>query len=194
MKKMLIIGLLLATTNFAFAQTDTLAIKLKKPLETTGANGNNELKLNLIYAIAGFPELTYERIIKDDMSVGVSVLVGLEKKSEYAFGIIPHYRIYFGGKKANGFFIEGNAAVISNNEEYYNYGVHDYISYPPGYYPTYQDMTKTYTNFGLGAAAGAKFLTKNGFVGEVYLGVGRLFGSNNLESYVRSGITIGKRF
>ena len=96
---MLIIGLLLATTNFAFAQTDTLAIKLKKPLETTGANGNNELKLNLIYAIAGFPELTYERIIKDDMSVGVSVLVGLEKKSEYAFGIIPHYRIYFGGKK-----------------------------------------------------------------------------------------------
>ncbi len=41
MKKMLIIGLLLATTNFAFAQTDTLAIKLKKPLETTGANGNN---------------------------------------------------------------------------------------------------------------------------------------------------------
>ena len=61
-----------------------------------------------------------------------------------------------------------------------------YSSYPAGYnfYPTY----KTETNFGLGAAAGAKFLTKNGFVGEIYAGVGRLFGStSNEDVYKRQG-------
>ena len=45
-------------------------------------------------------------------------------------------------------------------------------------------------------AAGGKFLTRNGFLGEAYLGVGRSFGrnSNNNEAYPRVGITIGKRF
>ncbi|MFN8362160.1 MAG: hypothetical protein U0T85_00335 [Cloacibacterium normanense] len=33
--------------------------------------------------------------------------------------------------------------------------------------------------FGLGAAAGAKFLTKNNLIGEVYGGVGRVFGDNS---------------
>lgn len=194
MKKSVIIGLLLATTTFAFAQTDTLSLSLKKSVETTGANGNNELKLNLIYTIAGFPELNYERIIKDDMSVGIAVLVGLEKNSEYSFGVIPNYRIYFGSKKASGFFIEGNAAIISNRDDYYNYNGLAYTSYLTGHTPNFNPIYKTYTNFGLGAAAGGKFLTKNGFVGEIYLGIGRLFGSNSIDAYARGGITIGKRF
>lgn len=46
----------------------------------------------------------------------------------------------------------------------------------------------------MGIAAGGKFLTKNGFVGEIYGGVGRLFGNSNVEAYPRGGITIGKRF
>lgn len=195
MKKMILTGLCLASTLFANAQkTDTLAINLKKTEQAIGINGNNELKLNLAYAIGGFPELTYERIIKDDMSVGVSILVGLEKNSEYAFGFVPHYRVYFGGKKANGFFIEGNAAVISNRDEYYDYSQLAYSSYPAGYDYYGNRFQKNYTNFGLGAAAGAKFLTKNGFIGEIYLGAGRLFGSSSMDAYVRSGITIGKRF
>ncbi|WP_316784208.1 hypothetical protein [Pedobacter frigiditerrae] len=188
MKKLILSGLLLASSVFVFAQkVDTAASKSK-------INGDNELKLNLIYTVAGFPELNYERIIKDDMSVGIAVLVGIEKSAEYSFGVIPNYRIYFGGKKANGFFIEGNAAIISNRDEYYDYSSLAYTSYPPGYNPTFNPISKTYTNFGLGAAAGAKFLTKNGFVGEIYLGVGRLFGSTTIDAYARSGITIGKRF
>ena len=47
---------------------------------------------------------------------------------------------------------------------------------------------------GLGAAAGAKFLTKNNLIGEVYGGVGRVFGDNSLGAYPRFGITLGKRF
>lgn len=189
MKKLTLLGLLLASNFIALAQTtETPTTKVG------GANGNNELKLNLVYTIAGFPELNYERILKDDMSVGVAVLVGLEGNSDYSFGIIPNYRIYFGSKKANGFFIEANAAIISNRAEYYNYDYLAYTTYLPGYVSYTNPINKVYTNFGLGAAAGAKFLTKNGFVGEVFLGVGRLFGNSVDDAYPRAGITIGKRF
>ena len=167
--------------------TDTTAIK-------SGRNGNNEIKLNLAYTIAGIPEINYERILKDDMSVGLAVLIGLEDDADFSFAIIPNYRIYFGNKKANGFFIEGNAGIIGNRRVYYDYSPLTYTSYPPGYQPTFEPIYKTETNFGLGAAAGAKFLTKNGFVGEIYVGAGRLFGSSDIEVYPRAGITIGKRF
>ncbi len=183
MKKLLLFSLLLASTFLALAQSsDTTSTK------SSGLNGNNELKLNLAYTIGGFPELNYERIIKDDMSVGVAIIIGLEKDVDYSFGIIPNYRIYFGGKRANGFFIEGNAALISSNR-FFGYYKYDFSTNTSTYYED-----KKQTNFGLGAAAGAKFLTKNGFVGEVFLGAGRLFGSNNVDVYPRAGVTIGKRF
>ena len=183
-------------STIAILLTVACLVTLQKTVkaQSTAKDGKNELKLNLAYTIAGFPELNYERIIKDDMSVGVAVLVGLEKKSEYSFGLIPNYRVYFGNKNANGFFIEGNAALISHKENYYTYDFLAYTTYPPSYQPYVAPVRKTYTNFGLGAAAGAKFLTKNGFVGEVFFGVGRLFGSNYRDAYLRSGVTIGKRF
>lgn len=188
MKKLTLLSLLLVSTFYVNAQIkDTTAV-------SKGINGNNELKLNLIYTIAGFPELNYERILKDDMSIGLALLVGIEDNSEYSFGVIPHYRVYFGNKKANGFFIEGNAAIISNRDDYYDYSHLAYTTYPAGYNQSANPISKTYTNFGLGAAAGAKFLTKNGFVGEIYLGVGRLFGSSSIDAYARGGITVGKRF
>lgn len=182
--------------KIVFLLTFALLVLLKFNVnaQATGQDGNNELKLNLVYTIAGFPELNYERIIKDDMSIGLAVLVGIEKNAAYSFGVIPNYRVYFGNKKANGFFIEANAAVISNRDDYYDYGYLAYTTYPAGYQPTGMLSNKTETNFGLGAAAGAKFLTKNGFIGEVFIGVGRLFGASSIEAYSRSGITIGKRF
>lgn len=185
MKKTILSALLLALSSFAFAQQID---SLKK-----GALGNNELKLNLPLAIAGIPEINYERILKDDMSVGVAVLFGIEDDSEYKFGIIPNYRIYFGNKKANGFFIEGNMALMTTQERI-DYGYLAYTDYAPGYEPDLSKRFNTATSFGLGAAAGAKFLTKNGFVGEIFAGVGRLFGNSYVEAYPRAGITIGKRF
>lgn len=181
MKKIILSGLLLASALVVNAQSiDTNATK-------SGRNGNNEIKLNLAYTIAGIPEINYERILKDDMSVGLALMIGLEGDTDFKFGIIPNYRIYFGNKKANGFFIEGNAAVFS--VENYSYTIYNGTNNTSIYYEG-----KTQTNFGLGAAAGAKFLTKNGFVGEIYLGAGRLFGETDIDAYPRAGITIGKRF
>ena len=92
----------------------------------------------------------------------------------------PYYRMFFGQKKAAGFFIEANSIVVNYVDTiYYNGSTNTY---------------ETKTGFGLGAAAGAKFLTKNNLIGEVYGGVGRVFGDNSLGAYPRFGITLGKRF
>ncbi|MNK33178.1 hypothetical protein D3C87_516560 [compost metagenome] len=186
MKKILLTVLILCFVSLANAQIskDTTNINSK-------TNGDHELKFNLAYAVAGLLELNYENIIKDDMSIGVAALVGLEKDTKYKFGLMPNFRIYFGSKKANGFFVEGNMAFVISSEYKYdiNYTYSD-ISYS---YTSYERATN-YMNFGMGIAAGGKFLTKSGFVGEIYGGVGRLFGDSNVDVYPRAGITIGKRF
>jgi len=127
MKKNLLTLLFLCSAIAANAQTtDSTSVK------NTKIDGNNELKINLAYTIGGFPEINYERILKDDMSIGLAVMVGLEDDAEYGFGVIPNFRVYFGGKKANGFFIEGNAAVVSSN--YGSYYYYDYTTNTSTYY------------------------------------------------------------
>ena len=193
MKKVLFIGLLLASTLMGYGQkTDSLKNSIQKNAEAIGHGGKNELKINLLFTVLGMPEISYERLLADNMGIGASILIGLDKEIDYKFAFIPHYRVYFGSKKASGFFIEGNAGITIVENYYYYYGA---ISYPPNYTPDPVKTSKTY--FGLGAAAGAKFLTRNGFLGEAYLGVGRTFGdrsSADLGGYPRIGITIGKRF
>jgi len=183
----------MVSSLMSFAQKiDTLKNSIQKNAEVIGHGGNNELKINLLYTVIGMPEITYERLLADNMGIGASVFVGLDNSVDYKFGFIPHYRLYFGAKKASGFFIEGNAAVITFRDNYY-------YQYNSSYPSTFNSAVaeKNSTTFGLGAAAGAKFLTRNGFLGEAYLGLGRTFGESSgfdPEAYPRVGITIGKRF
>ena len=196
MKKIFLIGLVLASSLMGYAQkTDTLSKSIQKNAEAIGHGGNNELKINLLFSVIGIPEITYERIFADNMSVGASILVGLDHSIDYRFAFTPYYRLYFGAKKASGFFIEGNASIVNTESEYYDYSYSQSSSYMGGYNSSYR--SRNITAFGFGAAAGAKFLTRNGFLGEAYLGVGRLLGQNGSsagEAYPRIGITIGKRF
>jgi hypothetical protein len=183
MKKSLLTLSVIFLAVTAFCQTES------KQTETKDT-GNNEIKINLLSAIIGMPEITYERLFKDNTAVGLSALVGIDDDVDYKFGVIPHFRIYFGNKKASGFFIEANAAVMGIDS-------YEYIYYSDNstYWYGSSSKSKTSTRFGLGAAAGGKFLTKNGFIGELYGGVGRFFGKNReIEAYPRVGISIGKRF
>ena len=143
---------------------------------------NNEFKVNILYTAIGMPELSYERLISDNSSLGASVAFSLDKKEDmhWRFSFTPYYRMFFGQKKAAGFFIEANSIVVN------------YVDTYNGSTNTYE--TKTGLGLGLGAAAGAKFLTKNNLIGEVYGGVGRVFGDNSLGAYPRFGITLGKSF
>lgn len=187
MKKIITLGLMLACSLVSYAQkTDSLKNTIQKNAEAIGHGGNNEIKLNLLFTVLGMPEITYERIIGDNMGAGLAVLFNLEKEVDYKFSMTPYYRVYFGNKKASGFFIEANASVITNKYEM----VYDYYSGGGRY------SEETRVNLGLGAAVGGKFLTRNGFLGEAYLGVGRVFGDRRsiIDAYPRIGFTLGKRF
>jgi hypothetical protein len=162
--------------------------------ESNTSNNKNEIKFNLPMAIYGLPELSYERIVEDNMSYGVSLSIGLDKPYDYYSGngiperaiVCPYYRVYFGKKRAAGFYIEGNMAVSSQKQK----NVPDYTS--SGAY-VYKDVTST--GFGFGGALGVKLLAKNGFVGDIYAGWGRLFGDNaSYNGYPRLGVCIGRRF
>jgi len=53
--------------------------------ETTEKNiKKNEIKINLLYFILDFPEITYERLLTDQTSLGVSVAFSIDNNnSEY---------------------------------------------------------------------------------------------------------------
>lgn len=160
-------------------------IRNSRPLRQLG---DNELKFNLITAIAGMPEINYERLVEDNVGLGVAFAFSLETPEQMRLRtmIMPYQRTYFGSKKASGFFIEANLGIVNEakNEYVYNYDYHWDDSYVSDYS----------WHAGFGAAVGFKMLNRNGIIGEFYFGVGRLFGNSEVEAYPRIGITIGKRF
>ena len=63
-------------------------------------------------------------------------------------------------------------------------------------YDTYQNTTEDkYTDFAVGISVGGKWVTKRGFVAEVYAGIGRdLLNQSDIEVVGRGGVSIGYRF
>jgi hypothetical protein len=179
---------LIITAFFGFAALVGMAQK-----DSTGFNWSlkNELKLNLTNAIAGLPEINYERILEDNMSIGIAASASLETpdKMIMRWQAIPHYRLYFGKRKATGFFIEGNMAIIGQRDKY---SVARYTFNPDSVYYSYYDDKAI--SIGFGAAIGVKLITRNHFVGEIFAGGGRLFGTALTDGYARAGIMLGRRF
>ncbi|WP_347923724.1 DUF3575 domain-containing protein [Pontimicrobium sp. SW4] len=155
----------------------------------------DELKLNMTNLI-GFKwlDVGYERIINEESSFGVGTLISLGDDydtglDEYrTFSITPYYRHFFSKKYAQGFFVEAFGMLHSGKEETYVY--YDEL---PNVYGEYNE--DNYTDFAVGISAGAKFVTKRGFIAEIYLGIGRdLLGNSDIEVVGRGGIAIGYRF
>jgi len=70
----------------------------------------------------------------------------------------------------------------SGRDEIYNSGIEGYSEVE-------------YTDFAIGISAGGKFISRRGFVAEVYLGIGRgLLGESDIEVVGRGGIAFGFRF
>lgn len=161
----------------SFGQYKTVPDKKFQPLSI-----RNEIRFNLSNSIAGFPEINYERFISDNSGLGIAGSVSMEKKYNMPLRalLIPYFRLYFGKGFASGFFIEGNAAVASETISQYNLmGNYNYKNILTG---------------GFGVAIGVKLLSRNGYVGELYSGLGRLYGNSMERSYPRIGICIGKRW
>jgi len=190
MRKIIFASLFLGIIQIGFAQQElNEEEEAKLRTEELQQTGNHELKFNLGMAVVGIPELSYEYFIEDNMGVGVSAAISLVDADEMTLRsiITPYYRLYFGKKKAAGFFIEGNAAIASYEDNYYEY-----------YYNNgdhYQDYNENkFTSFGFGLAIGFKLLARNGFSGEIYAGGGRLFNDESIEVFPRLGVSLGKRF
>jgi len=173
MKKAIISFCLITLSSITFAQT----------------KDNNEIKLNIPLTIAGLPEINYERIVDDNVGIGLAAAVAVDKPENmpYRVQITPFGRLYFGKKKAAGFFIEANMTACKQREIY-----EEYIFDSTGYNTFIVDQSTF--NIGFGAAVGVKLLTKNGFMGDIFLGGGRLFGNSLAGGYLRMGLTIGRRF
>ncbi|WZL90644.1 hypothetical protein VS868_07785 [Salinimicrobium sp. 3283s] len=180
-----ILPLLLISMLFGFHGYSQETEEIATPKEQVPYSGKNELKLNGMYLLIGFPELSYERILNDESALGISVNFSIDD-IEIDFMAIPYYRIYFGKKPAAGFFVEGNAAFYVVDDEEYTY----YNG------STYEVKTENEIGAGIGLAVGSKFMTESGWVFEVFGGAGRNFlGSDNISvAYPRFGLTVGKRF
>jgi len=157
----------------------------------------HELKINMSNLI-GFKwfDVSYERLLNEEASIGVGTLFRLDNKSEgldeyRTFSITPYYRQFFSSKYAQGFFVEAFTMLHSGKDYTYN---SYYEDFPP--YGYYENRTEEkYTDLAVGISVGGKWVTKRGFVAEVYAGIGRdLLNQSDIEVVGRGGVSIGYRF
>ena len=165
-----------------------------KSQEDFQLTNRHELKLNLgTSLLAIFPEVSYEYILSKDITVGAAVGYGFDTngRGSYNFKTTPFARWFVGPKylqPATGYFIEANG--LMGSQDFYKYN------------SSTESQMKYYNNFvaGLGLAVGWKYLSKNNWSSELFLGLGRNFIydkiilEEDVSGYLRIGISIGKRF
>lgn len=163
---------MLLNSHFSYAQKKQ---KIKK----------HELTLNIANLVIGFPKVSYSYLINNESTIGISGGFSFDNDNEYKFQLIPNYRVFFGKKTAAGFFIEANGAFFSQYEQQSTF-----------FGGTINANNRKHLGLGLGLAIGGKFLSKKGFVGELFIGSGRNFINTDIidDFYPRFGISVGKRF
>jgi len=158
----------------------SLSAQDKKDTTSKSLGSQHEVKINTVFALLSLPEISYERILNEKSSVGLSVGFGANKEDlDLDFFLLPYYRFFFEQKKnAAGFFIEGNLIYFKETSKFQQ---------------EIEDLPKI--GFGVGAAVGYKLLDNNGLVIDFTAGLGKNFNDKNyLSSYFpRFGISIGKR-
>lgn len=153
----------------------------------------DELKINVLNLIAfEFADASYERILDEESSFGVGVLVNVGNDDDIfdyyrKFSITPYYRRYFSKGYASGFFVEGFGMLNSGEEDIFEFNDITFETVRTG---------ENYTDFALGISIGGKFISKKGFVAEIYSGIGRNFFSSDFSPEVvgRGGVSLGFRF
>jgi len=173
--------LLIFTLSLAFGQAESETEPKDKRY------GQNEFKFNAGTALFELLELSYERVLNNDMGVGLSASYGSDENLYYRGSVLPYFRFYPSEKQvASGFFLEANTGVIfSENEDFFfldNNG-------------TVVEENESFVSFGFGVAVGGKFVSKTGLFGELFGGLGREFLDESfIEIYPRVGLNFGYRF
>lgn len=168
-KKILLFAFFMACVAAAFAQQSGANLSLDPVAK------RNELSINLFSTIfASTPEISYERMLNEDMSVGGRFMASLDKE-RYAgvnVALTPTFRWYFMGNSvsttryASGLFAEVNASVGDYLDEFHA---------------------------GLGMGTGYKYVNKSGWSFQLGIYGTRFLG----EGYGMTGffqMSVGKRF
>lgn len=156
--------------------------------------GRHELKINALYLVLEAFEISYEYNVSQNTSLGLSLAFPFNDSMAYdnlhnstTFMANPYFRVFFGKKPAQGFFVEANAALSSINiinfDNFYN----------PNSFIYGRTRIEKEFGLGLGIAAGGKFVLNDKFVAELYAGLGRYLNQDSL-GYPRLGINLGYRF
>lgn len=173
MKKITIIALLFFASTTTFAQNEQK--QFKHEVKIDGA----KLALGTIF------EASYEYVGKVSSGYGISFLLNPRENDAYfeKVSITPFYRMYFFNKQdygAKGLFAEGFSK--------FSFGTDDFLFS--------QNEDEKYFDAALGLAIGKKWVNKNGFVLEIFVGGGRTLGFSDYspDGFFRGGIFLGKRF
>ena len=181
MKKVLFILILLFTFS-GYSQKRYVHVQVEK---------QHEITLNAFNLIAAkWVDVSYERILNEESSVGVSFLSRVGNHTAFedwglkSYSVTPYYRQYFSPYYASGFFMEA-FAMYNGGER--NDWVNNEI--------TNQKDKQKYKDVAFGVGLGQKLVTRRGFVGIVYAGLGRnMFDVNAPVVVGRAGVSFGFRF
>jgi hypothetical protein len=156
-------------------------------LTTLYIQAQQEIKIDFLDAIAFKTiEISYERYVDDQSSIGISGFINFEKKNaDFKYNekraITPFFRHYFTIEKTWNFFGEAFFNINSGEKE-------RKITGGPN---TYED----YTDGAIGIALGTKYTSKKGLTLDIYGGAGRnLFSNDSPDVVPRIGANIGWRF
>ena len=156
-------------------------------LTASFTQAQQEIKLDIFDALAlKTVEVSYERYLDEQSSVGISALLNFEKNSaDFRYNekrsITPFFRHYFTSDSQWNFFGEGFFS--------YNFGEkkNEIIGGPNRY--------EDYTDGALGVAIGTKYISEKGLTIDIYGGAGRnLFSDNSPVVVPRVGVNVGWRF
>ena len=156
-------------------------------LTVSFTQAQQEIKLDIFDALAlKTVEISYERYLNDQSSVGVSGFLNFEKNSaDFRYNekraITPYFRHYFTTDSNWNFFGEGFFSFNFGEKEVEMTGGPN----------TYED----YTDGALGVAIGTKYVSAQGLTIDIYGGAGRnLFSDNSPVIVPRVGVNVGWRF
>jgi hypothetical protein len=156
----------------------------------------NEIRINAFNLLMFKSlDLSYERALNDESSVGINTMFSLDGNSRFnkdapyyyeGFTLTPYYRLYFGKKNNAGFFAEGFIMLASGQYDYYHYET----------FESYDYQLHNFTDLAVGFSIGVKFLSKRNFVGNIHAGVGRYFIEDEYAPSVvgRFSVSFGWRF
>lgn len=151
----------------------------------------HEAKINAGLLFLGVFDVTYENLLNDESSIGVSVGFPFDDfiSWDLNFAATGFYRFYFGEGYADGFFAEG-FAMYNNYEENLRKSDSEGNSIR---------VNEDVNDFALGIGGGYKIVSKGGVTFEANIGIGRNFFNYDLPGRTynfvpRGGIHVGYRF